>query len=140
MTNRKLKLIEYILFATANASTAKKLKVGVLLMDEDRVIANAYNGTLPGAHNRCEDTNGKTLEVVLHAEDNLIAFCAKNGISMKGKDVYITHTPCIHCAILLISAGIKSITIFNEYKNTIQNHMFLYNGIGVEYVRKVDTE
>ncbi|MEL1099595.1 hypothetical protein AADW31_08890 [Campylobacter jejuni] len=64
MTNRKLKLIEDILFATANASTAKKLKVGVLLMDEDRVIANAYNGTLPGAHNRCEDTNGKTLEVV----------------------------------------------------------------------------
>jgi len=100
---------------TAKRSTCPKKQVGAVLVKEGRIIAMGYNGVLPGTkHEEGIDELGITHTV--HAEANLIAFCAKEGISTNGCTLYTTLSPCIKCAELIIQSGIKNIFYIESYR------------------------
>ena len=102
----------------AKQSKCNRLKVGAVLAKEGRILCIGYNGTVSGACNECEDVNNKTKEEVLHAEQNLISFAAKYGISCQGCTVYVTHSPCISCAKLLKQSGIARLVYKEDYRST----------------------
>lgn len=104
--------------ATAQLSYAKRLKVGAVATRHNRIILCGYNGTPEGWDNCCEDEHNKTLPSVLHAEENLIVYAAKQGISLDQASLYITHSPCIQCAKLIYGAGIKKIEYITEYRSS----------------------
>jgi len=101
----------------AELSKCRKKKVGCVAVKDKRIVAMGYNGTAPGQPNECEDVEGNTLPTVSHAEANMVAFCAKNGISLDGCDLYVTMSPCPTCANLIIHAGIQSIFFIEIYRN-----------------------
>jgi dCMP deaminase len=118
----------------AQCSTAERLKVGAILSKDNRILAQGYNGTLPGADNICEDANGLTKDSVVHAEQNLLMFAAKKGIATEGCVVHVTHSPCIFCAKLMISAGIKKVVYCHEYRS--REGLELLREFGVHVVQR----
>jgi dCMP deaminase len=90
-----------------------------LVTKDGHILATKRNGTLPGRPNRCEDEHGKTHhDRVLHAEQNIITFCAKTGISMEGAHLFVTTAPCELCATLLSATGIVKVVYGEVYKNS----------------------
>ena len=97
-------------------SSCLKKQVGALLVIDNRVIAQGYNGVLPGVDPiNGMDEDGTTHTV--HAEANLISFCAKHGIATDGAIMYITLSPCEKCAELMVQAGIKKVYYIEQYKD-----------------------
>ena len=101
----------------AQLSSAKKLKVGAVLVKRDSIIAIGYNGTVSGWSNECEDKNGETKPEVLHAEANCIAKLAKSFMSGEDSIMFVTHAPCIHCAKMIYSAGVKKVFYKTLYRD-----------------------
>lgn len=116
-------------------SYCKRRKVGALLVKDRMIISDGYNGTPSGFENICEDENGITKPYVLHAEANAITKVAKSGNSSNGATLYVTASPCIECAKLIIQAGIKRVVYRDEYRLT--DGIDLLRRAGVEVV-KVD--
>ncbi len=106
-----------VAYSFAYLSKCKRLQVGVVLTRGKRIIACGYNGTIKGTRNKCECSDGSTNEFVLHAEQNLLTFCNREGIKTKGASIYMTHSPCKTCSKLLASAGIKSIIYVEKYRD-----------------------
>ena len=105
-----------IVKVTAERSPCERLQVGCLLVKENRIISQGYNGFLPGCpHESIVRDNHE--QATLHAEQNAIIDCAKRGVSCEGSTAYVTHYPCIICARLLLAGGIKKINYLNDYKN-----------------------
>ena len=102
----------------ANLSYAKRLKVGSIVVKDNRVVSIGYNGTPSGWDNNCEDENNKTKVEVIHAEANAIAKLARTNESGLDSEMFITHAPCIECAKLIFSAGIKSVYFKNFYRES----------------------
>ena len=103
----------------SNCSTAKRLKVGAILVKNGNIISFSYNGTPSGFDNDCEDIiNGElvTKSIVLHAEENLLMKIAKSNESSEDSVMFVTHSPCIKCARLIYQAGIKEVYYRNEYR------------------------
>ena len=90
-------------------------KVGALIVKDKMIISDGYNGTPSGFENICEDNDGKTKAYVLHAEANAISKVAKSSNSSEGATLYITASPCIECAKLIIQAGIKRVVYSDLY-------------------------
>jgi len=105
-----------IVKVTALRSPCERLQVGCLLVNENRIISQGYNGFLPGCTHRSVLRDGHE-QATVHAEQNAIADCAKRGVSCAGATAYITHYPCIICTRLLIASGIKHIKYVHDYKN-----------------------
>ena len=106
-----------IALLTAKRSTCLKKQVGAVLVKEGRIIATGYNGVLPGDdHSSGMDEDGITHTV--HAEANIIAFCAKNGISTDNSVLYTTLSPCEKCAELIVQSGIGEITYIEKYRDS----------------------
>ena len=99
-------------------SYCNRKKVGAVLSKDNRIISCGYNGTLQNTPNHCEDTEGNTNEFVVHAEQNVLMFCSRNGIATEGCSLYITLSPCKNCAKLVASAGISEVFFLKEYKDT----------------------
>lgn len=96
-------------------STCLKKKVGAVLVLENRLICVGYNGVLPGKDASTGiDNDGITHTV--HAEANIISFCAKKGIPVEGCDMYTTLSPCEKCAELIIQSGIKRVVFLERYR------------------------
>lgn len=141
-------------FVWSEMSYCERRKVGAVLSKDSRILATGYNGTINGTDNCCEeacpDCNGRgfintdslsggyqcpkctgsgrsSSDFVLHAEQNVIAFCARNGIPTEGTSMYITLSPCKQCAKMIAQSGIKQVFYAQEYKDTE----------GVEYLRKL---
>jgi len=109
-------MFKKILLATAERSPCDRLKVGCILVKDNRIISQGYNGFLPGAaHNSIIRNNHE--QATVHAEQNAIADCAKRTVSCLDCIAYITHYPCIICARLLLAAGIREIMYLEDYKN-----------------------
>lgn len=104
--------------AYAELSRANRLKVGAVIVKEDRIISIGFNGTPIGQNNICEDKNGDTLPSVVHAESNSILFAARIGISTEGATLVITHSPCFQCAKMIVQCGIKEVHYKEEYRDT----------------------
>lgn len=115
----------------ASASYAQRNKVGCVIARNNRILATGYNGTLPGEDNCCETAEGTTKDTVAHAEQNALMFCAKNGISTDGCDLYVTLLPCVTCAKLIISAGIRTVYYREEYRLTEGRELLEKFSIGV---------
>tara|TARA_B100000214_G_scaffold15019_2_gene10370 strand:+ start:2786 stop:3193 length:408 start_codon:yes stop_codon:yes gene_type:complete len=105
-----------IVKVTAERSPCERLQVGCLLVKDNRIISQGYNGFLPGCpHESIVRDNHE--QATLHAEQNALIDCAKRGVSCEGSTAYVTHYPCIICARLLLAGGIKKINYLNDYKN-----------------------
>ena len=93
----------------AENSYCRRRQVGALLVKGHAIISDGYNGTPSGFENVCEDEEGRTKAYVLHAEANAITKVAKSNNSSEGSTLYVTASPCIECAKLIIQAGIKTV-------------------------------
>jgi dCMP deaminase len=101
---------------TATRSPCERLHVGCLLVKDNRIISQGYNGFLPGLDHRSIMRDGHE-QATVHAEQNCIADCAKRGVSCSATIAYITHYPCIICTRLLLAAGCHEIRYINDYRN-----------------------
>lgn len=118
----------------AENSYCKRRKVGALLVKNNMIISDGYNGTPSGFENICEDENGVTKPYVLHAEANAITKVAKSGNSSEDATLYVTASPCIECAKLIIQAGIKRVVYRDEYRLHDGPDLLKQVGIEVEQV------
>jgi len=99
----------------AQNSYCKRRQVGALIVKEKMIISDGYNGTPAGFENVCEDENYRTKPYVLHAEANAITKVAKSNNSSEGATLYITTSPCMECAKLIIQSGIRRVVYCNSY-------------------------
>ena len=97
-------------------SYCKRRQVGALIVKDQMIISDGYNGTPSGFENVCEDEHNITKPYVLHAEANAITKVAASSNSSKGATIYITSAPCIECAKLIIQAGIKRVVYSEKYR------------------------
>ena len=100
----------------AKNSYCTRRQVGAILVKDRMIISDGYNGTPSGFENVCEDENGVTKPYVLHAEANAITKVAKSSNSSEGATLYITDSPCMECAKLIIQAGIRRVVYAREYR------------------------
>ena len=126
----------------AELSSAKRLKVGAVVVKDNRIISIGYNGMPAGWTNVCEEEIGhvlddcgnivefrtKTKDEVIHAEANAILKLARDGESGNGADLFCTHAPCINCAKLIYGAGIKKVYYRESYRDTL----------GIDFLTKCD--
>ena len=107
-------------------------KVGAILVKDQMIISDGYNGTPSGFENVCEDANNVTKPYVLHAEANAITKIARSNNSSDGATLYVTASPCIECAKLIIQAGIKRVVYSEKYR--LEDGLELLKRAGIEVV------
>ena len=105
-----------IVLVTKDRSPCERLHVGCLLVHDNRIIAQGYNGFLPGVEHTSIMRDGHE-QATVHAEQNAIVDCAKRGVSCNNCTAYVTHYPCIICMRLMCAAGIKDIKYIEDYRN-----------------------
>ncbi len=153
-----MRKIDQVMMATADnfasLSYAKRKQVGAVLSRNGRIVACGYNGTIPGADNRCEEdcprcdggrdavegeinrcthcggTGLVTSEFVLHAEQNIFMFCNRQGLKTAGCELYITMAPCKTCSKLIASAGITKVFYDEVYRDMS----------GIEFLKQMNIE
>ena len=117
----------------AENSYCVRRKVGALIVKDNMIISDGYNGTPAGFENVCEDDMGKTKPYVLHAEANAITKVAKSANNCDGSTLYVTASPCIECAKLIIQAGIKRVVYADPYRS--DDGIQLLRKVGIECVQ-----
>src|SRR5574344_1808176 len=100
----------------AENSYCKRRQVGALFVKDKMIISDGYNGTPSGFENNCEDDNNVSKPYVLHAEANAITKIARSNNSSEGATLYVTASPCIECAKLIIQSGIKRVVYGENYR------------------------
>lgn len=116
----------------AENSYCQRRKVGALIVKDKMIISDGYNGTPAGFENICEDEDGLTKPYVLHAEANAITKIARSNNNSDGATLYVTASPCIECAKLIVQAGIKRVIYSEKYRLT--DGIDLLERAGVEVV------
>ena len=136
MTNEKQRKFDqrYLEMARiwAQNSYCQRRQVGALVVKNNMIISDGYNGTPSGFENVCEDDNGVTKPYVLHAEANAITKLARSSNNSEGSTIYITASPCIECAKLIIQAGIKRVVYGEKYR--FMDGIELLERAGIEVV------
>ena len=132
----------------ASLSTAVRLKVGAIVVKDNRVISIGYNGMPSGWDNNCENEIGHVLDgsgylvetrlkskpEVLHAETNAIAKLARSNESGLGATMFVTHAPCLDCAKLIYQAGISKVYYRNTYRESFGIDFLEKSSIDVEQI------
>ena len=116
----------------AENSYCERRKVGALIVKDKMIISDGYNGTPAGFENVCEDENHLTKPYVLHAEANAITKIARSNNSSSGATMYVTASPCIECAKLIIQAGIKRVVYSEKYR--LEDGIELLKRAGIEVI------
>ena len=116
----------------AQNSYCQRRQVGALVVKNGMIISDGYNGTPSGFENICEDDNGVTKPYVLHAEANAITKLARSNNNSDGSTIYITASPCIECAKLIIQAGIRRVVYGEKYR--LMDGIELLERAGIEVV------
>jgi len=98
-------------------SHCQRSKVGAVIVKDNNIISFGYNGTPAGVDNCCE-RNDVTVPEVIHAEMNAILKAAKTGYSVDGASLYLTLSPCVECAKLILQSGIKRVLYLDQYRKT----------------------
>jgi dCMP deaminase len=98
-------------------SRARRLKVGAVIVKDDRILSYGYNGMPKGFDNDCETDDYVTKPEVIHAEINAIAKVAASSDSTKNSSIFITHAPCADCAKMIIASGIETVYYINSYRD-----------------------
>ena len=115
-------------------SYCTRRQVGALVVKDKMIISDGYNGTPSGFENVCEDENDVTKPYVLHAEANAITKIARSGNNSEGATLYVTDSPCIECAKLIIQAGIRRVIYSRAYRLTDGIDLLKRAGIEVERI------
>ncbi|SHF83803.1 deoxycytidylate deaminase [Pedobacter caeni] len=128
----------------AARSHCVRAQVGAVLTKDTRIISIGYNGPPPGTHNcdeewpetGCDRDSRGSCSLALHAEENAILYASKNGSKIEGSTLYTTLSPCIACARLILSSGIKKVLYMDSYAE--------YKGLpsdeGVDFLRRFGVE
>ena len=119
--NKQLLLdTRYLRMATiwSENSYCVRRKLGAIMVKDNMIISDGYNGTPSGFANVCEDENGVTWPYVLHAEANAITKVARSNNSSEGSTLYVTASPCVECSKLIIQAGIRRVVYAEKYRIT----------------------
>lgn len=128
----------------AELSHARRLKVGCIIVKDDRIISIGYNGMPAGWDNNCEHEmkwpNGEirflqTKDEVLHAESNAIAKLARSVESGEGASLFVTHSPCLDCAKLIYQAGISRLFFGTQYRDMAGIEFLYKSGVIVEQLQ-----
>lgn len=122
----------------AENSYCQRRKVGALLVKDQMIISDGFNGTPAGFENVCEDADGVTKPYVLHAEANAITKVARSNNSSNGSTLYITASPCLECSKLIIQAGICRV-VYNDLYH-ITDGLDLLRRAGIECVHMPDIQ
>uniref|UniRef100_UPI004028ABA5 deaminase n=1 Tax=Segatella hominis TaxID=2518605 RepID=UPI004028ABA5 len=117
----------------AENSYCKRRQVGALVVKAKMIISDGYNGTPSGFENICEE-NDITKPYVLHAEANAITKLARSSNNSDGSTLYVTASPCIECAKLIIQAGIKRVVYAEKYRLNDGIQLMERAGIKVEFL------
>lgn len=118
----------------AENSYCQRRQVGALVVKDKAIISDGYNGTPSGFENMCEDNNNITKPYVLHAEANAITKLARSSNSSDGATLYVTASPCIECAKLIIQSGIKRVVYAEHYRLEDGINLLKRANINVEYI------
>jgi len=118
----------------AENSYCKRRKVGALIVKDQMIISDGYNGTPSGFENVCEDENNVTKPYVIHAEANAITKIAASSNSSKGATIYITSSPCIECAKLIIQSGIRRVVFSDNYRMPEGSDLLVRAGIQTNFI------
>ena len=129
----------------AELSYAVRLKVGAIVVKDDRIISIGYNGMPAGWDNNCENHVGfikgtpvlNSKPEVLHAETNAIAKLARSNESGLGADMFITHAPCMDCAKLIYQSGINCVYYRHTYRDTDGIELLEKSGVVVEHLNDI---
>lgn len=118
----------------AENSYCRRRKVGALVVKDKTIISDGYNGTPSGFENVCEDADNVTKPYVLHAEANAITKLARSTNSGEGATLYVTASPCIECAKLIIQAGIRRVVYGENYRLDDGIRLLKRAGVETEYL------
>lgn len=115
-------------------SYCKRRQVGALLVSGKMIISDGFNGTPAGFENVCEDEHFVTKPYVLHAEANAITKVAKSNNSSEGSTLYVTTSPCLECAKLIIQSGIRRVVYSDRYHNTDGLQLLEKAGVATQFL------
>lgn len=124
----------------AENSYCKRRKVGAIIVKNSMIISDGFNGTPSGFENICEDETGITIPYVLHAEANAITKVARSNNSSAGATLYITASPCLECAKLIIQAGIERVVFHELYRITDGVELLKRAGVKCEQIPDLEPE
>ena len=124
----------------AQNSYCQRRQVGALVVKDGMIISDGYNGTPSGFENICEYETNVTKPYVLHAEANAITKLARSNNNSEGATIYITASPCIECAKLIIQAGIKRVVYGEQYRLTDGVDLLKRAGIETIYINPDEDE
>ena len=124
----------------ASNSYCKRRQVGALLVKDKMIISDGYNGTPAGFENECEENDDLTKAYVLHAEANAITKVAKSNNSSDGSTLYVTTSPCMECAKLIIQAGITTVIFIEKYRITDGLELLERANIKLEHLPEIGNE
>lgn len=124
----------------AQRSHCVKAQVGAVLTRDTRIISIGYNGPPAGTHNcdeewpdtGCPRDSRNSCSLALHAEENAILYAVKNGAELEGSTLYVTLSPCLPCARLIFSSGIKNV----YFKNSYAEYKGLPNDEGIDFLNR----
>lgn len=115
-------------------SHCKRKKVGAIIVKNNMIISDGFNGTPSGFDNNCEDSEGNTNWYVLHAEANAILKVAKSTNSCEDATLYLTLSPCKECAKLVHQSGIKRLVYLKNYKDTTGLQFLENAGVKIDHI------
>ena len=115
-------------------SYCRRRQVGALLVSDNMIISDGYNGTPSGFENNCEDDNNVSFPYVLHAEANAITKVARSNNSSNGATLYVTASPCMECAKLIIQSGIQRVVYGEQYRLMDGVELLQKAGIQVDFM------
>lgn len=124
----------------AENSYCERRKVGAIIVRNDMIISDGFNGTPSGFENICEDADGLTKTYVLHAEANAITKVARSNNSSAGATLYVTASPCMECAKLIIQAGIRRVVYNEPYRLTDGIDLLRRAGVEVELIENLNQQ
>jgi dCMP deaminase len=121
-------------------SHCNRKQVGAIIVKDEMIISDGYNGTPGGFDNCCEDEDGNTHWYVLHAEANAILKVAKSTNNCKGATLYLTHSPCKDCSKLVLQAGITRLVYAEQYKDPSGIDFLTSAGLDVIHIEEFNDE
>lgn len=124
----------------AKLSHCQRKQVGALIVKDDMIISDGYNGTPSGFDNCCENEQGETHWYVLHAEANAILKVAKSTNNARGATLYLTLSPCKDCSKLILQAGIRKVVFVNLYKDSEGVDFLEAAGVEIEQIKNIKDE
>ena len=122
----------------AKLSHCTRKKVGAIIVKDQMIISDGYNGTPSGFPNACENDNGETHWYVLHAEANAILKVSKSTNNTAGSTLYLTHSPCKDCSKLILQSGIKRLVYMEQYKDTSGLSFLAEAGLEIIQIKQID--